>query len=39
MLWRTNVHTTISFTQWYDLGWNLGKVGWAIWAVLLILGS
>ena len=39
MLWRTNVHTTISFTQWYDLGWELGKVGWAIWAVLLILGS
>ena len=39
MLWRTNVHTTISFTQWYDLGCDLGKVGWAIWAVLLILGS
>jgi phospho-N-acetylmuramoyl-pentapeptide-transferase len=24
MLTRTNVHTTISFTVWYDLGWDLG---------------
>ncbi len=39
MLVRTNVRTTISFTRWYDLGWEVGKVGWAIWAVLLILGA
>lgn len=39
MVWRTNVHTTISFTQWNDLGWNLGKVGWCVWAVLLIAAS
>jgi phospho-N-acetylmuramoyl-pentapeptide-transferase len=39
MLIRTNVRTTISFTRWYDLGWEVGKVGWAIWAVLLILGA
>lgn len=39
MLWRTKVHTTISFTQWYEFGWDLGRVGWAVWAVLLILGA
>ncbi len=39
MLWKTNVHTTISFTQWNDLGWNIGEVGWAVWAILLISGS
>lgn len=36
MLWQTNIHTTISFTQWNDLGWQLGEVAWAVWAVLLI---
>lgn len=36
MLWKTNVHTTISFTQWNDLGWNLGKIGWSIFAIILI---
>jgi phospho-N-acetylmuramoyl-pentapeptide-transferase len=39
MLARTNVHTTISFAVWNDLGWELGNIGWAIWAVLLIAGS
>ncbi|MHB1139944.1 MAG: phospho-N-acetylmuramoyl-pentapeptide-transferase [Microthrixaceae bacterium] len=39
MLWKTNVHTTISFTQWNDLGWDIGKVAWAIWAILLISGA
>jgi phospho-N-acetylmuramoyl-pentapeptide-transferase len=39
MLWRTNVHTTISFTRWDDLGWDLGRGLWAVWAVLLIAGS
>lgn len=39
MLWKTNVHTTISFTQWADLGWNIGRWGWAIWAILLISGA
>jgi phospho-N-acetylmuramoyl-pentapeptide-transferase len=42
MLWRTNVHTTISFTKWDDftaIGWELGRVGWAVWAVLLIAGA
>jgi len=39
MLWRTNVHTTVSFTQWNDFGefgWDLGRWGWAVWAILLI---
>ncbi len=39
MLLKTNVHTTISFAQWADLGWNLSKVGWAIWAILIIYGA
>ncbi|MFZ4519155.1 MAG: phospho-N-acetylmuramoyl-pentapeptide-transferase [Microthrixaceae bacterium] len=39
MVWRTNVHTTISFTRWDDIGWSLGKVGWVLWAVLLISGT
>ena len=30
MLWtRPTSHTTICFTRWNDLGWELGKVGWA----------
>ena len=36
MLARTNVHTTISFVKWNDMGWELGRIGWALWAILLI---
>jgi phospho-N-acetylmuramoyl-pentapeptide-transferase len=39
MLTRTNVHTTISFAIWNDLGWELGKWGWALWAIVLIAGA
>lgn len=39
MLWLTNVHTSISFTQWNDLGLEVGRAVWALWAVLLILGT
>lgn len=39
MLWLTNVHTSISFTRWDDLGLELGRAAWAVWAVLLILGA
>jgi phospho-N-acetylmuramoyl-pentapeptide-transferase len=39
MLWLTEVATTISFTRFNDLGWDIGRVGWAVWAVLLIVGS
>lgn len=39
MLWRTNIHTSISFTRWDDLGLEVGRVTWALWAILLILGT
>lgn len=39
MLWKTNVWTTISFTRWDDLGWEIGRWGWVLWAVLLIVAS
>lgn len=39
MLWLTNVHTSIGFTRWDDMGLELPRTVWAIWAVLLILGS
>ena len=32
----TDVHTTVSFTRFDHPGWELGDVGWVIWAVLLI---
>ncbi len=36
MIWKTNVHTTVSFTRWVDIGWTLGKGLWVVWAVLVI---
>ena len=35
VLW-TDVETTLSFTRWNSPGWEIGTVGWCIWAVLLI---
>ena len=35
VLW-TDVETTLSFTRWSSPGWELGRPGWCIWAVLLI---
>ncbi len=35
VLW-TDVETTLSFTRWSTPGWQLGSVGWCIWAVVLI---
>jgi len=35
----TEQHTELSFTRWSSIGWQLGKVGWVIWAVFLIIGS
>ena len=32
----TDVETTLSFTRWNVPGWELGTVGWCVWAVLLI---
>ncbi len=36
---RTQQHTELSFTRYNSPGWQLGKVGWVIWAVLLITGA
>lgn len=35
VLW-TDVETTVSFTRWSSPGWQLGGVGWSIWATVLI---
>lgn len=39
LLWKTHVHTTISFGRFDDIGWTLGKGIWVVWAVLVIFGS
>ncbi len=39
ILWRTKVHTTISFGRFDDLSWTIGKWVWVIWAVLVIFGT
>jgi phospho-N-acetylmuramoyl-pentapeptide-transferase len=35
VLW-TDVETTLSFTRWNTPGWELGDIGWCLWAILLI---
>jgi phospho-N-acetylmuramoyl-pentapeptide-transferase len=35
----TDVHTTLSFTRFDLPGWELGRIGWVVLAVLLIQGS
>ena len=32
----TNVPTTLSFTRFDNPGWDLGRIGWMVWALLLI---
>jgi phospho-N-acetylmuramoyl-pentapeptide-transferase len=39
MLAFTNISTNLSFTRYDGLGIDLGSGGWAVWALLLILGS
>ena len=39
MLTLTNVHTELAFTRWDSTGIDLGRVGWSIWAVMLLLAS
>jgi phospho-N-acetylmuramoyl-pentapeptide-transferase len=34
----TEVHTTLSFTRFAYPGWELGRVLWMLWAVLLVVG-
>lgn len=36
MIQLTDVHTTLSFTRFDSPGWELGRVVWMLWAVLLI---
>ncbi|MGD9795106.1 MAG: phospho-N-acetylmuramoyl-pentapeptide-transferase, partial [Acidimicrobiia bacterium] len=36
---KTGAHTTLSFTRFDLPGWEIGKVGWVVLAVLLIQGS
>lgn len=35
----TSVHTTLAFTRFDNPGWELGRVGWMLWAVLLIVAT
>ncbi|MBT8241004.1 MAG: phospho-N-acetylmuramoyl-pentapeptide-transferase [Acidimicrobiales bacterium] len=35
----SNVHTELSFVRWDSIGFDLGRIGWSIWAILLILAS
>lgn len=39
LLNSTQQLTFLSYTRWDSIGWNLGKVGWAVLAVLLIASS
>ena len=35
----TSVQTTVAFTRFDNPGWELGRIGWMIWAVLLIVAT
>ena len=35
----TDVSTELSFTRSGGIGWDMGPVGWSLWAVLIIVGS
>ncbi|NIR41843.1 MAG: phospho-N-acetylmuramoyl-pentapeptide-transferase, partial [Actinobacteria bacterium] len=35
----TSVHTELSLTRWDNPGWDLGRIGWTVWAVFLITGT
>lgn len=35
----TEVHHTIAFTRFDNPGWDIGRIGWMAWAVLLIVGT
>lgn len=36
---HTPVHTTLSFTRWDSIDFDLGRVPWVLWAVFLILAT
>lgn len=37
MVTLTDVHTEVSFTRWNSPGWDLGPIGWVLWATFLII--
>jgi phospho-N-acetylmuramoyl-pentapeptide-transferase len=39
LYWAKGISTSLSFTRWNLPGIELGKVGWTIWAVLIIVGA
>jgi len=39
MVTLTEVHTEVSFTRWDSIGWDLGPVGWCVWAVFLMVAT
>ena len=36
---QTRQHTQLSFTRYEAIGWQLGKAGWVVWAVFLIISA
>ena len=39
MIFHTQVHTTLSFTRFDYPGIELGRIGWTLWAIVLILAT
>lgn len=39
MLAWTSIQTQLSFVRWDSIGLDLGRVGWTVWAILLIMAS
>ena len=39
MVTLTDIHTEVSFTRWDSIGFDLGPVGWSVWAVVLIFAT
>ena len=39
MIEFTQVETTISFTRFNNPGWEIGRIGWMVWVVVLIAGT
>jgi phospho-N-acetylmuramoyl-pentapeptide-transferase len=35
----TTTHTELSFTRWDSIGLDLGRVGWSLWAIFLLLAT
>ena len=35
----TNIHTELSFVRFDSIGFDLGRIGWALWTILLLLAT